>query len=440
MFENIIFRKAFFYDKLIELRRNKYLLNNDENRRKFIDDSKNFKEEQQVLNLYGDCLKKEEITELINCLNEIQLKDVIDRINKNSIDPNLLIDKACEFNLDKELVDSLENYNNNFLENIIVKTNDSITLNSLLKKEIRKDLLQKIIDKFYILELTEDSTNNFVDFIKDNTLSLEEEKLIINFLIDKKRYNELIRIINNNLVNDYNAIINCLLETNNKEIISQIKITILPVYLHSKIIEKICEIMNIDEIVSYKDLNNKNINSLFIEKLYNFNKYDEVLIYSEKLNLDEEDTEYVTKSIEKCSSAKVLCEAAINSTSIEIIDKIGYRLSKFNETKYIYDYLLNAKGYSKEVKELLINKIIKSKDIILICLLIIYIDIKILEKVSTIFKDKIELHNFIVNSGLFNDEIILDSTKKIFVNEESIIASKEKVKILKNNKKNVKNV
>ena len=440
MFENIIFRKAFFYDKLIELRRNKYLLNNDENRRKFIDDSKNFKEEQQVLNLYGDCLKKEEITELINCLNEIQLKDVIDRINKNSIDPNLLIDKACEFNLDKELVDSLENYNNNFLENIIVKTNNSITLNSLLKKEIRKDLLQKIIDKFYILELTEDSTNNFVDFIKDNTLSLEEEKLIINFLIDKKRYNELIRIINNNLVNDYNAIINCLLETNNKEIISQIKITILPVYLHSKIIEKICEIMNIDEIVSYKDLNNKNINSLFIEKLYNFNKYDEVLIYSEKLNLDEEDTEYVTKSIEKCSSAKVLCEAAINSTSIEIIDKIGYRLSKFNETKYIYDYLLNAKGYSKEVKELLINKIIKSKDIILICLLIIYIDIKILEKVSTIFKDKIELHNFIVNSGLFNDEIILDSTKKIFVNEESIIASKEKVKILKNNKKNVKNV
>ena len=440
MFENIIFRKAFFYDKLIELRRNKYLLNNDENRRKFIDDSKNFKEEQQVLNLYGDCLKKEEITELINCLNEIQLKDVIDRINKNSIDPNLLIDKACEFNLDKELVDSLENYNNNFLENIIVKTNDSITLNSLLKKEIRKDLLQKIIDKFYILELTEDSTNNFVDFIKDNTLSLEEEKLIINFLIDKKRYNELIRIINNNLVNDYNAIINCLLETNNKEIISQIKITILPVYLHSKIIEKICEIMNIDEIVSYKDLNNKNINSLFIEKLYNFNKYDEVLIYSEKLNLDEEDTEYVTKSIEKCSSAKVLCEAAINSTSIEIIDKIGYRLSKFNETKYIYDYLLNAKGYSKEVKELLINKIIKSKDIILICLLIIYIDIKILEKVSTIFKDKIELHNFIVNSGLFNDEIILDSTKKIFVNEESIIASKEKVKILKNNKKTVKNV
>ena len=190
MFENIIFRKAFFYDKLIELRRNKYLLNNDENRRKFIDDSKNFKEEQQVLNLYGDCLKKEEITELINCLNEIQLKDVIDRINKNSIDPNLLIDKACEFNLDKELVDSLENYNNNFLENIIVKTNDSITLNSLLKKEIRKDLLQKIIDKFYILELTEDSTNNFVDFIKDNTLSLEEEKLIINFLIDKKIYNE----------------------------------------------------------------------------------------------------------------------------------------------------------------------------------------------------------------------------------------------------------
>ena len=440
MFENIIFRKAFFYDKLAELRRNKYLLNNDENRRKFIDDSKNFKEEQQVLNLYGDCLKKEEITELINCLNEIQLKDVIDRINKNSIDPNLLIDKACEFNLDKELVDSLENYNNNFLENIIVKTNDSITLNSLLKKEIRKDLLQKIIDKFYILELTEDSTNNFVDFIKDNTLSLEEEKLIINFLIDKKRYNELIRIINNNLVNDYNAIINCLLETNNKEIISQIKITILPVYLYSKIIEKICEIMNIDEIVSYKDLNNKNINSLFIEKLYNFNKYDEVLIYSEKLNLDEEDTEYVTKSIEKCSSAKVLCEAAINSTSIEIIDKIGYRLSKFNETKYIYDYLLNAKGYSKEVKELLINKIIKSKDIILICLLIIYIDIKILEKVSTIFKDKIELHNFIVNSGLFNDEIILDSTKKIFVNEESIIASKEKVKILKNNKKTVKNV
>ena len=156
--------------------------------------------------------------------------------------------------------------------------------------------------------------------------------------------------------------------------------------------------------------------------------------------LDEEDTEYVTKSIEKCSSAKVLCEAAINSTSIEIIDKIGYRLSKLNETKYIYDYLLNAKGYSKEVKELLINKIIKSKDIILICLLIIYIDIKILEKVSTIFKDKIELHNFIVNSGLFNDEIILDSTKKIFVNEESIIASKEKVKILKNNKKTVKNV
>ena len=440
MFENIIFRKAFFYDKLSELRRNKYLLNNNENRRKFIDDSKNFKEEQQVLNLYGDCLKKEEIIELINCLNEIQLKDVIDRINKNSIDPNLLIDKACEFNLDKELVGSLENYNNNFLENIIVKTNNSITLNSLLKKEIRKDLLQKIIDKFYILELTEDSTNNFVDFIKVNTLSLEEEKLIINFLIDKKRYNELIRIINNNLVNDYNAIINCLLETNNKEIISQIKITILPVYLHSKIIEKICEIMNIDEIVSYKDLNNKNINSLFIEKLYNFNKYDEVLIYSEKLNLDEEDTEYVTKSIEKCSSAKVLCEAAINSTSIEIIDKIGYRLSKFNETKYIYDYLLNAKGYSKEVKELLINKIIKSKDIILICLLIIYIDIKILEKVSTIFKDKIELHNFIVNSGLFNDEIILDSTKKIFVNEESIIASKEKVKILKNNKKTVKNV
>lgn len=436
MFENIIFRKAFFYDKLAELRRNKYLLNNDENRRKFIDDSKNFKEEQQVLNLYGDYLKKEEIIELISCLNEIQLKDVIDRINKNSIDPNLLIDKACEFNLDKELVDSVENYKNNFLENIIMKTNNSITLNSLLKKEIRKDLLQKIIDKFYILELTEESTNNFVDFIKDNTLSLEEEKLIINFLIDKKRYNELIRIINNNLVNDYNDIINCLLETNNKEIISQIKITILPVYLHSKIIEKICEIMNIKEIVSYKDLNSKNINSLFIEKLYNFNKYDEVLIYSEKLSLNEEDTEYVTKSIEKCSSAKVLCEAAINSTSIEIIDKIGYRLSNLNETKYIYDYLLNAKGYSKEVKDLLINKIIKSKDIILICLLIIYIDIKILEKVSTIFKDKIELHNFIVNSGLFNDEIILDSTKKIFINEESIIASKEKVKILKNNKKN----
>ena len=82
----------------------------------------------------------------------------------------------------------------------------------------------------------------------------------------------------------------------------------------------------------------------------------------------------------------------------------------------MYLYLKNSKGYSNEVKQKLVTRIVKSKVLYYICLTALFIDTKL---ITILFKNKINMYRFMVNSNMFEKEI-LDYSRKVLIEDKKI--------------------
>ena len=105
-----------------------------------------------------------------------------------------------------------------------------------------------------------------------------------------------------------------------------------------------------------------------------------------------------------------------NRLDKENISKVSKNMSKQENIYYVYEFLCEFKDkLSKEDKNKLVSKIVNSKEMKLIILVAVFIDVKLIEK---LFKSKKELFIFAVGLNAFTLEEIKNIKEKLDIKEE----------------------
>ena len=100
----------------------------------------------------------------------------------------------------------------------------------------------------------------------------------------------------------------------------------------------------------------------------------------------------------------------------ENISKVSKNMSKQENIYYVYEFLCEFKDkLSKEDKNKLVSKIVNSKEMKLIILVAVFIDVKLIEK---LFKSKKDLFIFAVGLNAFTLEEIKNIKEKLDIKEE----------------------
>ena len=100
----------------------------------------------------------------------------------------------------------------------------------------------------------------------------------------------------------------------------------------------------------------------------------------------------------------------------ENVSKISKEMSKQENVYYVYEFLCTFKDkLSKEDKNKLVSKIINSKEMKLIVLVAVFIDVKLIEK---LFKSKKDLFIFAVGLNVFTIEELKKLKEKLDITEE----------------------
>lgn len=428
MFENYSFRNADYFNMLNILKKDKDLLLDEKNKVEFVKCCVRYSQPQVPLKLFSIYLNKADKLYLINSIRtEEQMKEVIESLDRINIDPYYLIDKACELNLDYYLVNKCNDVKPRFIESMANSTNNINTLNSLLKFRFKNPSLEIILNKLTDMnrEEKEKGKETIIDinrYLKNNSLTEKRKKQVVAYLLQNDKYEEIINVINEYNLDD--ILVFKVLRTNNFNLINKININVLNQKMKDNYLLRLVTFGSIEDLINFKNkYNNKDYNRFIIEELTKKNRYDDVVKYSKNIVLVKESKEDLVKSIENCNIAYELYDLSINIYDSLVINKIGEKLCKIGNVKFIYLYLKNVKGYSNEVKEKLITRIVRSKVLYYICLTALFIDTKLL---TTIFKSKINMYRFMVNSNMFEKEI-LDYASK------ALIKDKKKYNIMKDN-------
>lgn len=102
----------------------------------------------------------------------------------------------------------------------------------------------------------------------------------------------------------------------------------------------------------------------------------------------------------------------------ENVSKVSKNMSKQENIYYVYEFLCEFKDkLSKEDKNKLVSKIVNSKEMKLIILVAVFIDVKLIEK---LFKSKKELFIFAVGLNAFTLEEIKNIKEKLDIKEEKL--------------------
>ena len=426
IFENYSFRKADYFNMLNALRKDKDLLLDEKNKAEFVKCCVRYSLPQVPLKLYSIYLNKADKLFLINSIRtEEQMREVIDSLDRINIDPYYLIDKACELDLDYYLVNKCNDVKPRFIETMANKTNNINTLNSLLKFRLKNPSLEIILNKLTDMNKEVKEKETIIDinkYLKNNSLQEKRKKQVVAYLLQNDRYEEIINVINEYNLDD--ILVFKVLRTNNFDLINRININVLNQKMKDNYLLRLVTFGSIKDLIDFKNkYNNKDYNRFIIEELTKKYRYDDVVKYSKNIVLVKETKEDLVKSIDNCNIAYELYDLSVNIYDPLVINKIGEKLCKIGNVKYMYLYLKNSKGYSNEVKQKLVTRIVKSKVLYYICLTALFIDTKL---ITILFKNKINMYRFMVNSNMFEKEI-LDYSRKV------LIEDKKKFNIMKDN-------
>ena len=426
IFENYSFRKADYFNMLNALRKDKDLLLDEKNKAEFVKCCVRYSLPQVPLRLYSIYLNKADKLFLINSIRtEEQMREVIDSLDRINIDPYYLIDKACELDLDYYLVNKCNDVKPRFIETMANKTNNINTLNSLLKFRLKNPSLEIILNKLTDMNKEVKEKETIIDinkYLKNNSLQEKRKKQVVAYLLQNDRYEEIINVINEYNLDD--ILVFKVLRTNNFDLINRININVLNQKMKDNYLLRLVTFGSIKDLIDFKNkYNNEDYNRFIIEELTKKYRYDDVVKYSKNIVLVKETKEDLVKSIDNCNIAYELYDLSVNIYDPLVINKIGEKLCKIGNVKYMYLYLKNSKGYSNEVKQKLVTRIVKSKVLYYICLTALFIDTKL---ITILFKNKINMYRFMVNSNMFEKEI-LDYSRKV------LIEDKKKFNIMKDN-------
>lgn len=350
------------------------------------------------------------------------------------------------------------NYRKMFIESINSSNNSQViyTFSISLKDNLYADEVYMLFNSLYTFN-NDEYTKNFIN----DFFSLLETNLnnIISKICDDKNYSLLVDLWtkHQNYLSDYsNMIVKTISESSSAyymfkllcdNISSDNKSLLIKSICNMDDISYICDTIklmgsnlssdDIDNIVSLYSrtlnflivksliqnnvsLSEKNID-LIIDGIFNELNKENIVFFANNIHdfLTNKQVEKIIDLALKTNDSEIIynvSEILKDKLDKENVSKVSNAMQKQENIYYIYEFLYTFKDkLSKEDKNKLVSKIVNSREMKLIVLVAVFIDVKLIEK---LFRNKKELFIFAVGLNVFTLEEITKLKEKLDIKEE----------------------
>lgn len=167
-------------------------------------------------------------------------------------------------------------------------------------------------------------------------------------------------------------------------------------------------------------LSEKNID-LIIDGIFNELNKENIVFFAGKMhdNLTKKQVEKIIDLAVKTNDSELIYNVSKilkDRLDKENVSKVSREMSKQENSYYVYEFLYEFKDkLSKEDKNKLVSKIVNSREMKLIVLVAVFIDVKLIEK---LFKSKKDLFIFAVGLNVFTIEELKKLKEKLDITEE----------------------
>lgn len=167
-------------------------------------------------------------------------------------------------------------------------------------------------------------------------------------------------------------------------------------------------------------LSEKNID-LIIDGIFNELNKENIVFFAGKMhdNLTKKQVEKIIDLAVKTNDSELIYNVSKilkDRLDKENVSKVSRKMSKQENIYYVYEFLYEFKDkLSKEDKNKLVSKIVNSREMKLIILVAVFIDVKLIEK---LFKSKKDLFIFAVGLNVFTIEELKKLKEKLDITEE----------------------
>ena len=167
-------------------------------------------------------------------------------------------------------------------------------------------------------------------------------------------------------------------------------------------------------------LSEKNID-LIIDGIFNELNKENIVFFAGKMhdNLTKKQVEKIIDLAVKTNDPELIYNVSKilkDRLDKENVSKVSREMSKQENIYYVYEFLYEFKDkLSKEDKNKLVSKIVNSREMKLIILVAVFIDVKLIEK---LFKSKKDLFIFAVGLNVFTIEELKKLKEKLDITEE----------------------
>lgn len=167
-------------------------------------------------------------------------------------------------------------------------------------------------------------------------------------------------------------------------------------------------------------LSEKNID-LIIDGIFNELNKENIVFFAGKMhdNLTKKQVEKIIDLAVKTNDSELIYNVSKilkDRLDKENVSKVSREMSKQENIYYVYEFLYEFKDkLSKEDKNKLVSKIVNSREMKLIILVAVFIDVKLIEK---LFKSKKDLFIFAVGLNVFTIEELKKLKEKLDITEE----------------------
>ncbi len=349
---------------------------------------------------------RKKFIESINSSNDSQTIYIFSISLKNNLyddEVYMLFNSLYSFNNDDYTKKFIENYFSQLkpkIEEIIFKICDDKNYSFLIDLYIKYQSNLSNCTKTIVVTVSKSSSAYYMFKLLKQNISSDDKSLLIESIcnIDDISYIcDIIRFMNNNLSSrDIDNILSSYSRTLNFILIKT---------LIESSINQLSQ-KDIDLIINniFENVNKENI-VYFVSKTHDILTKKQVeRIIDLALKINDSELIYNVSEILKDRLDK------------ENVSKISKEMSKQENVYYVYEFLCTFKDkLSKEDKNKLVSKIVNSKEMKLIVLVAVFIDVKLIEK---LFKSKKELFIFAVGLNAFTLEELKKLKEKLDIKEE----------------------
>lgn len=400
--------KLDYYELLKFCTENDKISNNEKNKiieklldyKKYLDYPKYFEEIKWL-----DANDRKRFIESINSSNDSQIIYVFSISLKNNLyadEVYMLFNSLYSFNNDdytKSFIDNFFYFLEKNIDNIISKICDDKNYSLLMDLWTKYKSYLIGCTKTIVKTISESSSSYYMYKLLCDNIEGDDKSLLIKSMcnLDDTSYIcDTIKLMSSNLSSD---------DINN--IVSSYSRTLHFLIVKSLIQNNVC-------------LSEENID-LIIDCIFNELNKENIIYFASKMhdNLTKKQVEKIIDLAVKTNDSGLIYNVSKilkDRLDKENISKVSKEMSKQENIYYVYEFLYEFKDkLSKEDKNKLVSKIVNSREMKLIVLVAVFIDVKLIEK---LFKSKKELFIFAVATNLFTIEELKKLKEKLDIKEE----------------------